>query len=149
MTNVEFADLCAAIRRELESQEFMRLVGAEVVDVALGEVTLALDRRAQVLQHAGGLFHGGVIAFLVDNATTAAAATHIDHRRQTCLTAEYKLSFLAPAKGDRLVCKARVLKPGRLLSFVEAKVDCRTGSADRPTAVALATVAIVDLPKNP
>jgi uncharacterized protein (TIGR00369 family) len=149
MTNAEFADLRAAIRRELESQEFMRLVGAEVVDVALGEVTLALDRRDQVLQHAGGLFHGGVIAFLVDNATTAAAATYIDHRRQTCLTAEYKLSFLAPAKGDRLVCKARVLKPGRLLTFVEAKVDCRTGSGDKPTAVALATVATVDLPKNP
>jgi uncharacterized protein (TIGR00369 family) len=149
MTNVEFDDLFAAIRRELESQEFMRLVSAEVVDVALGEVTLALDRRDEVLQHAGGLFHGGAIAFLVDNATTAAAATYIDHRRQTCLTVEYKLSFLAPAKGDRLVCKARVLKPGRLLTVVEAKVDCRTGSDDRPTAVALATVATVDLPKNP
>lgn len=148
MTNVEFGDLHAAIRHELESQEFMRLVGAEVVDVARGEVTLALDRRDQVLQHAGGLFHGGVIAFLVDNATTAAAATYIDHRRQTCLTVEYKLNFLAPAKGDRLLCKARVLKPGRLLTFVEAKVDCRTGSEDKPTAVALATVAAVDLPKN-
>jgi uncharacterized protein (TIGR00369 family) len=149
MTDVEFADLCAAIRSNFESQEFMRLVGAEVVDVALGEVTLALDRRAQVLQHAGGLFHGGVIAFLVDLATAGAAATHIDHHRQHCLTVEYKLSFLAPAKGDRLVCKARVLRPGRLLTFVEAKVDCRTGSADKPTAVALATIATVDLPKNP
>jgi len=28
---------------------------------------------------------------------------------------------------------ARVLKPGRLLTVVEAKVDCRTGSADKPT----------------
>src|SRR5437868_10138654 len=44
MTDAEFATLRAAIRRELESQEFMRLVGAEVVDVAPGEVTLALDR---------------------------------------------------------------------------------------------------------
>jgi len=40
MTNVEFRrSVSPPIRRELESQEFMRLVGAEVVDVALGEVT--------------------------------------------------------------------------------------------------------------
>jgi acyl-coenzyme A thioesterase PaaI-like protein len=33
-----------------------------------------------------GLFHGGVTAFLIDNATTIAAATS---RGQSALTAEY------------------------------------------------------------
>ena len=43
-----------------------------------------------------------MVAFLVDNATTAAAGTVIDRNTQTCLTAEYKLNIVAPALGDRL-----------------------------------------------
>ena len=37
-----------------------------------GDCTLAVDRRPELLQQ-HGLFHGGVTAFLVDNATTIAA----------------------------------------------------------------------------
>lgn len=73
MTKIDFAPNAAAVRAALEAQGFLKLVGAEVVDIAPGEVTMALDRRPEVLQQ-GNLFHGGVIAFLVDNATTAAAA---------------------------------------------------------------------------
>lgn len=146
MTKIDFAPIAAAVRAALEAQGFLKLVGAEVVDIAPGEVTMALDRRPEVLQQ-GNLFHGGVIAFLVDNATTAAAGTVIDRSRHTVLTAEYKLNILAPARGDRLICRAHVLKPGRMLTVVEAKVHCRSGAEEKLTAVALATIANIDLPK--
>lgn len=146
MTKIDFAPIAAAVRAALEAQGFLKLVGAEVVDIAPGEVTMALDRRPEVLQQ-GNLFHGGVIAFLVDNATTAAAGTVIDRSRHTVLTAEYKLNILAPARGDRLICRAQVLKPGRMLTVVEAKVHCRSGADEKLTAVALATIANIDLPK--
>src|SRR2546423_15513690 len=77
MTEVPFSAIAAAIRATLESQGFTKLIGAEVVSVEPRVVVMAVDRRAEVLQKAG-LFHGGVIAHLIDNAATAAAAPLID-----------------------------------------------------------------------
>jgi uncharacterized protein (TIGR00369 family) len=146
MTEAPFQSIAAAIKTTLEGQGFTRLLGAEVVAVEPGVVVMALDRRDEVLQQ-NGLFHGGAIAYLVDNTTTAAAATVLQRAERSVLTAEYKLNFVAPSKGDRLTCRAEVLKPGRMLTVVEAKVMCRTGGEDKLVAVALATIAHVDRPK--
>jgi uncharacterized protein (TIGR00369 family) len=89
-----------------------------------GVVVMALDRRPEVLQQ-NGLFHGGVIAYLIDNATTAAAGTVIDRTRAACITAEYKINLVAPSSGDRLTCRAEVVKPGRSLTVVDARSFCR------------------------
>jgi uncharacterized protein (TIGR00369 family) len=98
-----------------------------------------VDRRPELLQQ-HGLFHGGVTAFLVDNATTIAAATS---RGQPALTAEYKLNLLSPATGERLICRARVIKPGRQVAVVAADVFCVTGGIERHTATALASIAML------
>jgi uncharacterized protein (TIGR00369 family) len=147
MTDAVFPAIAAAIKTTLEAQGFTRLVGAEVVSVEPGIVVMVLDRRDEVLQQ-NGLFHGGVIAYLIDNTSTAAAATVIARAERSVLTAEYKLNFVAPSKGDRLTCRAEVLKPGRMLTVVEAKVTCRTGDAEKLVAVALATIAHVDRPEG-
>jgi uncharacterized protein (TIGR00369 family) len=143
MTQVPFEAIAAAIRQTLEGQGFTRLVGAEVVSVDPGCVVMALDRRPELLQQ-NGLFHGGVIAYLIDNAATAAAGTMIDRTRRSVITAEYKINLVSPSIGDRLVCRAEVVKPGRSLTVVEAKVHCRTKGEDKLVAVALATIANVD-----
>ena len=144
MTDMPFSAVAAAIKKTLEGQGFTQLVGAEVVSVEPGVVVIALDRRPEVLQQAG-LFHGGVLAYLVDNAATAAAATVIDRTRRTVITAEYKINLVAPSTGDRLTCRAEVVKPGRSLTVVEAKVHCRIDGAEKLVAVALATIANLDL----
>jgi uncharacterized protein (TIGR00369 family) len=143
MTEASFPAVAAAIKTTLESQGFTRLVGAEVVSIEPGVVVMALDRRPEVLQQAG-LFHGGAIAYLVDNATTAAAGTMIDRATRSVITAEYKINLVAPSIGDRLTCRAEVVKPGRLLTVVEAKVTCRIDGAEKLVAVALATIANLD-----
>lgn len=144
MAELPFAAAAAAIRTTLEAQGFTKLVGAEVVSVEPGVVVMALDRRPEVLQQ-NGLFHGGVIAYLVDNATTAAAGTMIDRTQRSVITAEYKINLVAPSNGERLTCRAEVVKPGRSLTVVEAKVHCRTDGADKLVAVALATIANLDV----
>jgi uncharacterized protein (TIGR00369 family) len=143
MADQAFAAVAAAIRTSLESQGFTRLVGAEVVAVEPRVVVMALSRRDELLQQ-NGLFHGGVIAYLVDNATTAAAATVIDRTARSVITAEYKINLVAPSLGDRLTCRAEVVKPGRTLTVVEAKVHCRTDGEEKLVAVALATIANLD-----
>src|SRR5882724_5025337 len=143
MADASFQPIAAAIKTTLENQGFTKLVGAEVVSVEPGVVVMALDRRPEVLQQAG-LFHGGAIAYLVDNATTAAAGSVIDRTTRTVITAEYKINLIAPSTGDRLTCRAEVVKPGRLLTVVEAKVTCRIDGAEKLVAVALATIANLD-----
>src|SRR3954447_16793732 len=98
MTEVPFPTVAAAIRSTLESQGFTRLLGAEVVSVEPSVVTMAVNRRPELLQQ-NGLFHGGVIAYLIDNATTAAAATVIDRATRSVITSEYKINLLAPSTG--------------------------------------------------
>jgi uncharacterized protein (TIGR00369 family) len=138
-----FPAVAAAIKQVLEGQGFTKLVGAEVVSIEPGVVVMALDRRPEVLQQ-NGLFHGGAIAYLIDNATTAAAGTVIDRIRRTVITAEYKINLVAPSTGDRLICRAEVVKPGRSLTVVDAKVFCRIAGEEKLVAVALATIANLD-----
>jgi uncharacterized protein (TIGR00369 family) len=143
MTKAPFPAIAAAIRSTLESQGFTRLVGAEVVSVEPGVVVMAVNRRPELLQQ-NGLFHGGVLAYLIDNATTAAAGTMIDRATRSVITGEYKINLIAPSTGDRLTCRAEVVKPGRTLTVVEAKVFCRIDGAEKPVAVALATIVNLD-----
>src|SRR6476469_9427567 len=114
----------AAIRSTLESQGFTKLIGAEVVAVEPNVVVMAVNRRPELLQQ-NGLFHGGVVAYLVDTAPTAAAATVIDRATRSVITGAYKINLLAPSTGDRLTCRAEMIKPGRTLTVVEAKGSCR------------------------
>src|SRR5947209_17649365 len=144
MTDANFPAVAAAIRSTLESQGFTKLIGAEIVSVEPRVVTMAVNRRPELLQQ-NGLFHGGVIAYLVDNATTAAAATVIDRASRAVITAEYKINLLSPSIGDRLTCRAEVIKPGRLLTVVEAKVTCRTDGEEKLVAVGLATIANLEM----
>jgi len=120
----DFAPIETRIRDSVGRQGFMSHVGAEL---------------SELKQH--GLFHGGVTAFLVDNATTIAAAAS---RGQPALTAEYKLNLLSPAVGERLICRARVIKPGRQVAVVAADVFCVTDGVEKHTATALASIAMLD-----
>lgn len=142
MSPIPFETLARRIRHSLEVQGFMKLVGASVEEVVPGRVVLALDRRPEVLQQAG-LFHGGVIAFLIDNGATAAGAT-VNRPGFTVMTAEYKVNIVSPARGSRLVCRSDVVKPGRMLTVVESKVFSVEDGAEKLVAVALAGIANVE-----
>ena len=137
--DADFAPIEGLIRENVGRQGYMRLVGAELSELSRGTCTIAVDRREELLQQ-HGFFHGGVTAFLVDNATTIAAATS---RGQPALTAEYKLNLLSPAIGERLICRARVIKGGRQVSVVAADVFCVTDGVEKHTATALASIAML------
>lgn len=137
--DADFNAISDTIRNAIVHQGFMTLVGAEIAELARGTCTLAVDRRPELLQQ-NGFFHGGVTAFLVDNATTIAAATS---RGQGALTAEYKLNLLSPAVGERLICRARVIKPGRQVAVVAADVFCVNSGEEKHTATALASIAVM------
>lgn len=128
------------IQAGLGGQGMLHHLGVVIDEIAPGRVTLSLPFRKEVAQQ-NGFFHGGAIGFLVDDATAAAAATVV-REGETVLTAEYKINFVAPGLGERLVCRAEAIKPGRTLVPVEARVYVVKDGVETLCAVALASMAV-------
>ena len=57
----------ARVHDSFQRQAFMGLLGAELADVAAGQVDIRLPYRVELGQQ-HGFFHGGVIGSLADNA---------------------------------------------------------------------------------
>jgi uncharacterized protein (TIGR00369 family) len=102
-----------------DGQPAMRTLGIVIVRLGPGEVELAM-LHAQAFTQQNGFVHGGIITAGLDNACGVAAFTLMPSEADV-LTVEFKTTLLAPARGERFVFKAEVVKPGRTLTFCEAK----------------------------
>src|SRR5882724_2102493 len=96
------------VRASFARQGAMRLVGAELLEVAPGYCAIALIPRPEVAQQ-HGYVHAGVVAAIVDSAGGYAGFT-LFPTDASVLTLEYKLNLLAPAAGDRLIAEGFVVK---------------------------------------
>jgi uncharacterized protein (TIGR00369 family) len=136
-----------AIEREIQrifrGAPFIVGLGLRLDTLAPGVCHTVLDVDQRHLQQ-DGFVHAGVQATVADHSAGAAAATQIG-AGQSVHTAEFKINLLRPAKGSRLSCQARVLKPGRTLSVVESEVYCGEEGAMKLVAKATVTLAVVDL----
>ncbi|MEM9130590.1 MAG: PaaI family thioesterase, partial [Pseudomonadota bacterium] len=65
--------------------------------------------------------------------------------QQEVLTTEMKINLLAPAQGDTLIARGRVIKPGRRLMVVGSEVYAMSGGAETHIATMLGTMIPVDL----
>lgn len=126
------------IRDSFGKQTFMRLIGADLTRVEPGEVEIALPFREDLLQQHGYL-HGAVIAAIVDSACGYAARSLMPSGA-TVLTVEYKVNFLAPANGTRIVARGTVLKPGRNLTVCYG--ECRAGEGGQRLVASLVATMI-------
>jgi uncharacterized protein (TIGR00369 family) len=133
------ADLELA-RRIFASAPFMRDLGVQPVAVEAGRITTELALAERHLQHTGSV-HAGVMASMADHSMGAAAQS-VAPAGQWVLTAELKTSLLRAARGQRLVCVAWVIKPGRTLSFTEAEVHAEDGGGRTLVMKASATMAL-------
>ena len=73
------------------------------------------------LRQQHGFIHAGALMTLADHSCGGAAASTVPEDRDV-ITVENKVSFLRPASGPDLICRAEVLRAGRNLVFVEAEV---------------------------
>jgi uncharacterized protein (TIGR00369 family) len=116
----------------------MRLIGAEIVHVAAGEVDVALDFRPDLAQQ-HGYFHGGIVGTIADTAGGYAAFTLMP-ADASILSVEYKLNFMAPSNGSRLIARGRVAKPGRTLTVCQVDVFAVRDGAEHSCAMMLMTL---------
>lgn len=98
----------------------MRALRASIESIEPGSVTIVCPfDPAMSQQH--GLWHGGVIASLVDVACGYAALSSMADDREV-LTVEFKIQFLKPAQTDRLVAVGRVIQAGKTLTVCQGSV---------------------------
>jgi len=133
------------VRASFHRQGFMRYLRAELVEVRPGSCEIHLAWRPEVTQQ-HGFFHGGVVGTLCDNAGGYAALS-VAPPGCSVLTVEYKINFVSPAEGERLVVRARVVRPGRTLVVSSVEASVVKGGKEKLCATALETVML--LPGRP
>jgi uncharacterized protein (TIGR00369 family) len=124
----------ARVRASFVRQRAMALIGARITAVEPGFCEIELPWREDITQQRGYV-HGGIIGMIADNACGYAAFTLMP-AHASVLTVEYKINILAPGRGELLVARGTVVKPGRTLSVATSEVHARQGGR----AVLIATM---------
>ncbi|ULH15172.1 PaaI family thioesterase [Deinococcus sp. KNUC1210] len=123
------------IERGLEGSAYTRWIGTRLRSFAAGAVEIELDLRPDLTQHHGQA-HGAVIGYLADTVSAWAAASMVGD----VVTSEYKLNFLAPARGELLWARGEVLRAGKRQVVVRSDVYAQAGGQETHVATALATI---------
>ena len=131
-------DFQSAVRESFDRLTLMRTLGATLERVSPGEVEIALPFRADLTQH-HGFMAAAVLTAAVDVACGYAAMTLMP-AGSTVLTIEYKANFLAPARGERVVARGRVIRPGRTVTACAGDVVAVDGGRETLVATLLATM---------
>ena len=129
----------ARVRSSFDRQAVMRTIGAELTRVEPGEVDIALPFRADLTQQHGFL-HAAIVTAIVDSACGYAAMS-LTPPGIAVLTVEYKVNFMEPARGERLLARARALKPGRSFTVCAGDVHAESSAGERHVATMIATIA--------
>lgn len=126
------------IRHSFEYQG-LKALGGELPEIRPGFVEAHLPFSDYVKQQ-HGLFHGGMVAMVADSASGYATYTVLEPGEE-CVSAEFKINFLRPAKGSRLIARGQVLKVGKMLVIAEATVSVVKDDKEIECALMLHTLA--------
>jgi uncharacterized protein (TIGR00369 family) len=134
-------DFDGRVRTSFARQRVMETIGAVLTRVGPGEVEIALPYRADLTQQ-HGFSHAGMAATILDSACGYAVFSLMP-ADVAVLTVEYKINLLRPAKGDRLVARARVVRPGKTLTVCSGDVFAQADGQENAVATMLATIMAV------
>ena len=127
-------------REVLAEQPFSQLLGAQLKRLELGGLCeLELPLRTELLQQ-NGFAHGGVVSYLADNALTYAGGAAASF---AVVTSEFKINFVRPAIGERLIARAEAVSVGKNQIVCRCDVFVRAGGDEKLCAVAQGTIARV------
>ena len=119
----------------------MATIGATLTRVEPGAIEIQLPIRP-ILTQQHGFVHAGAIASIADSACGYAAAS-LSPADTGVLAVEFKINLMAPAAGDRLIARGRVIRAGRTLSVCQADVVAVSAGAEKAVAILTATIMTV------
>lgn len=126
------------VRESFARQGLLRHLGAELALVEPGGVEIRVPFRAELTQQ-HSFFHAGVSSAIGDTACGYAAYTLMP-ADASVLTVEFKINLLAPADGEELIARARVVRSGKTLKICLADVFVLNNGAEQHCATMLSTV---------
>ncbi len=129
------------VRAIFERAPFIGDLGVVLSDLGPGWCESILRIAPKHLQQ-DGYIHAGVQATIADHTAGGAAGT-VAKAGDLVLTVEFKINLLRPALGDRLRCRATVLRDGRTITVVESEVFARKDAEEKLVSKAMVTLALV------
>ena len=130
------------VEQIFERAAFVRSLGIRLTGCGNGwcETKLILS-PAHLQQH--GLAHAGVVMTMADHTCGGAAGTSVADGKDV-ITVENKTSFLRPASGRELTCRAELLRAGKNLAFVGGQVWGERDGERVLVAKMSSTLAVID-----
>jgi uncharacterized protein (TIGR00369 family) len=139
-------DYEARVRQSFAKQRVMETIGARLTRVAPGEVDVELPfGEALTQQH--GFIHAGILATVLDSACGYAAFTLMPADAGV-LSIEFKVNLLAPAHGERIRVRGRVVRAGRTISVAQADAFAVREGHERHCTTMIATLMTVTGSEN-
>jgi uncharacterized protein (TIGR00369 family) len=132
----------ARIRASFARQGLMSTLGASLLSVAPGAVEVALPTRDSIAQQ-HGFIHAGALAAIADTAAGYAALS-LMAPGVGVLTTEFKINLVAPAVGERVVARGRVIKSGRMLTLAQAEIVAERSGDEKLVALLTATLMAIE-----
>jgi uncharacterized protein (TIGR00369 family) len=130
------------VRASFAKQGLLRTLAASLEQVAPGHVDIALTPGPAVSQQ-HGFVHAGALSAIADSAAGYAALSLMPPGAGV-LTTEFKINLLAPAAGERILARGRVLKAGRTLTLAQTEVFSVTAGQEKLVAFLTATLMTIE-----
>lgn len=130
------------IRQSFDRQSMMATYGARLRSIAPGKVEIEAPILPGSLQQQG--FGHAALTFGIGDSAAGYSALSVMPEEREVVTAEIKINLLAPARGDLLIARGQVVKPGKRLVVVMSQVYAVTEGVE--TQVALLTGTMVPVP---
>ncbi len=124
-----------------ENLPYHKFIGLKVVDARQGYGELRVPVQEEII-NSNGVVHGGIYYTICDLAAASALWTMVNEDN-IFVTSDINISVVSSTNKGELTVKAQVLKMGKRLAFLEARV---TAEDDELIAVARITKTI--LPKK-
>ena len=116
-------------------------LGLRIVAMEPGRLTAEMAVDPKLLTSFGNM-HGGVLSAACDHVLGCVCYPHME-RVQWAATTEFKINLLAPAAGDRLIARGKVVKAGRTLTLALAEVFAVRDGDEKLCAMLTATCMAV------
>ncbi|MDH7795754.1 uncharacterized protein (TIGR00369 family) [Beijerinckia sp. GAS462] len=132
----------ARVQASFDKQGLMSTLGASIFSIAPGAVDIALLPNPSISQQ-HGFVHAGAVAAIADSAAGYAALSLMPVGVGV-LTTEFKINLVAPAAGDRIVARGRVIKAGRTLTLAQTEVFAEAAGKEKLVALLTATLMAIE-----
>jgi uncharacterized protein (TIGR00369 family) len=135
-------DYAERIRQSFSKQGLMSTLDATLGKIEPGSVEISLAPNPAITQQ-HGFVHAGAVSAIADTAAGYAAMT-LAREGVGILTTEFKINLIAPAAGDRIIARARVVKPGRTLTVVQTDIFAESNGQEKLIALLTATMMAIE-----